>query len=346
MQHRTTACFLILLLLCCGLKCNTDVARVVLPEVTDTSETTPLFAMEAILATRGEVHSPIPDDVYDALWGHWTEVGLSAPRDYYTKYIDAGGIAIVGSDLVDDRIFQVARHIVLVMTSKLPGLREALSIDAPGPGFFSDGSPFRLTLTEHFSDEDVNLPEYQSVNRGTTAYWIGECGGIVCRADVWWTESEKWEGKRVSRGALNVMTHEMVHAIHYEILEHNLVPDFVKRLDAAYLHENISIEGRSGICANTGWGVGNHAEFFAHAVADKWLDNLFIPPDTTVTWLLRELDMPDTPENRALLAVEPDSPDAYLELCPILTDLLAEVFPAVPLQWAIYNRNYNPQKND
>ncbi len=48
-----------------------------------------LAKMEAILSVDGEVLSPIPDDVYDLLWGHFTKAGSAAPRQFYTKYIDA-----------------------------------------------------------------------------------------------------------------------------------------------------------------------------------------------------------------------------------------------------------------
>ena len=369
MKHLTCPLFLILLLLTCGLKCNTDVARVMLPELTETAtdetvRTVALFEMEAILATRGYVHSPIPDDVYERLWGHFTKAGSLAPRRYYTKYIDADGIAIVSGDLVDDRFLQVTRHIALVMTSKLPGLREALSIHQNSQiwnQFTNDGTtvPFRFVLTAaSFAEDDdeplepidiadsTTWPEVDAGNLperggGHTHLWAGACGANVCRANVGFPpaswQKKGWDADYMM--GINTIVHEMAHAIDYEILEHNLVPDFIERLYAAYLEEG-------GRCANTGWGIGNHAEFSAHAVADKWLDNLFIPPDTTVLYLLNELDMPDTPENRALLAVEPDSPDAYLELCPMLTDLLAEIYPPVPLQWAIFRQNYNPQKDD
>ena len=39
-----------------------------------------LAEMEAILSVDGEVLSPIPDDVYDLLWGHFTKAGSAAPR--------------------------------------------------------------------------------------------------------------------------------------------------------------------------------------------------------------------------------------------------------------------------
>ena len=362
MKRLTCPCFLILLLLTCGLKCNTDVARVMLPELTETETETDadmafaLEEMEAILQSKGEVLSPIPDDVYERLWGHFTKAGSLAPRDYYTKYIDAGGIAIVSGDLVDDRFLQVTRHIALVMTSKLPGLREALSIHQNSQiwnQFTNDGTtvPFRFTLTAaSFAEDDDeplvpidiadsttwpevdagNLPERMG---GHTHLWSGACGGTVCRANVGFPPAS-WQGWDADYMiGINTIVHELAHAIDYEILEHNLVPDFAERLYAAFLEEG-------GTCAETGWFDSNHAEFSAHAVADKWLDNLFIPPDTTVLYLLNELDMPDTPENRALLAVEPDSPDAYLERCPMLTDLLAEIYPPVPLQWAIRKIDY------
>ena len=359
MKYSTCPLLILLLLLTCGLKCNTDVARVMLPELTETetdetARTVALFEMEAILQSKGEVLSPIPDDVYERLWGHFTKAGSLAPRRYYTKYIDADGIAIVSGDLVDDRFLQVTRHIALVMTSKLPGLREALSIHQNSQilnQFTNDGTtvPFRFTLTAAPIGEDYdepfdwtdsttwpevdagNLPERTG---GHTHLWLGACGGTVCRANVAFSSWQKnWDG--IYMMSLTTIIHELAHAIDYEILEHNLVPDFAERRYAAFLSE----EG--DYCANTGWGIGNHAEFFAHAVADKWLDNLFIPPDTTLTWLLNELDMPDTPENRAIFKDFPDdSPDGYLELCPMLTALLEEIFPPVPLRWAIGKIDY------
>ena len=47
--------------------------------------------------------------------------------EYYTKYIDAGGIIIVGNRDVWNWCFYAARDIVLTMTSKHPRLREVLS---------------------------------------------------------------------------------------------------------------------------------------------------------------------------------------------------------------------------
>ena len=71
-----------------GIKPPTEI--VVVNEMPPSRVNTSLLAkMEAILSVDGEVLSPIPDDVYDLLWGHFTKAGSAAPRQFYTKYIDA-----------------------------------------------------------------------------------------------------------------------------------------------------------------------------------------------------------------------------------------------------------------
>ncbi|MXZ00241.1 hypothetical protein F4Y93_06175 [Candidatus Poribacteria bacterium] len=52
---------------------------------------------------------------------------IDAQRVYYNRYIDAGGIAIVGNKRVPDTLFLEARDIVLAMTSKRPEVRARLS---------------------------------------------------------------------------------------------------------------------------------------------------------------------------------------------------------------------------
>ena len=339
MHHRTTACFLILLLLCCGLQCNTDVARVVLPEVTKTSETTPLFEMEAILATRGEVHSPIPDDVYDALWGHWTAVGLSAPRNYYTKYIDAGGIAIVGGDLVDDRFFQAARHIALVMTAKLPGLREALSYNQPS-GIGDEGAPFRFVLTEHFSDDVENLPEYAVGYIDEIKHFRGTCEWLFCRADVAWPPDE-WGYENPEMIGIGAIIHEMAHAIELAIVARNLIPNFVERLVAAFdkemdkvrlrteidgepylsTWENLPEWDRPPYCTAISNSHDNRSEMWAWFVEHYWFDSAF------------------DPNLRARSSYQPIE-DFFRPECPNLVSSTEEVFPAFPLHWAISTQDY------
>ena len=248
-MKRLTCPFFILLLLTCGLKCNTDVARVMLPELTETATETdaPLFEMEAILATRGQVHSPIPNDVYEHLWGHWTKAGLSAPRDYYTKYIDADGIAIVGGDTVHDGLFQKARHTVLVMTAKMPALREALGITTPGTGT-GTGIPFRIVLrqaafgdpscpvicNEQGCEPDRNIcpdktgdyvraiPEIgQGYQPSGTGQFYAYPLAIVAAGT--WPEGTRSAGEL----SMHALIHEFAHAIHAAFIDHpHLFPCF------------------------------------------------------------------------------------------------------------------------
>ncbi len=285
MHHRTTACFLILLLLCCGLKCNTDVARVVLPELTDTPETTDnvteislLAEIETILAVDGEVHSPIPNDVYELLWGHYTQAGSTAPRDYYTKYIDAGGIAIVGGDLTEDALLQAARHIVLIMTSKLPGLREALSIDTPGPG----NQRFRLVVYDAFAYDAADLPELQGVQGATFLgghyTWPRAVGGM----------------RSIKYGpSAHIIVHEFTHAIHDTLVRHpHLFPGFDRRLRNEYERqlEHFRLREEAGIPLESDFGEPypvcggqndyqfvNVLEYWAHFVGNDWFDEMHSP---------------------------------------------------------------------
>ena len=348
MKHLTCPLFLILLLLTCGLKCNTDVARVMLPELTETATETetetdaPLFEMEAILATRGHVHSPIPNDVYELLWGHWTKAGLSAPRDYYTKYIDAGGIAIVGGDLVDDRLFQMARHIVLVMTAKLPGLRDALSYNQPG-GISGQEIPFRLVLTEHFSKDFQNMPDYG--NTDNLFHVRGTFGGHIAHADVYITPDDWWDGKYKGEdhvGFQGVIVHEMVHAIDAALWHHNLVPNFNERLKAAFaremdkvrLYEEARAAGASDVelgelvaagdlplyCQARSNSHHNQSEFWAVFVHREWFGPMWHP-------ILRSFDTWSGDE-------------FYPNECPNLFSITQEVFPAFPLEMAIGKIDY------
>ena len=303
MHHRTTACFLILLLLCCGLQCNTDVARVVLPEVTTTAEDNvtepPLFEMEAILATRGEVHSPIPDDVYNLLWGHWTKAGLSAPRHYYTKYIDAGGIAIVGGDLVDDGLFQAARHVVLVMTSKVPGLREALSITTPGVD--NPNARFRLALLQGYEEIASDLPDVSNTLYGSIFFYPLAAAQIV---------RLQTENGGVTRNGPLVRTviHEMAHAIHHTLISRpHLFPDFGERLGDAWFHEGEL------------FGQKDAWEFWAEFINNDWLDE----------W--------NTPH---YLSEDPNH-QWRRQRHPNIVALAEEVFPAFPLAPVIYKMDYS-----
>ena len=297
--------------------------------------------MDAIMASEGQVHSPIPDEIYEQLWGNWTKAGSLAPRKFYKKFIDADGIAIVGSQNVDNMFFQMARHIVLVMTSKVPGVREALSINQPG-GVGGDDVPFRLVLatrTEQF-DDVVNMPENLNVDLGNTKFFVGAFLGYLARADVYHlrknTEHESFTG-------FQTIIHEMAHAVEYAIAVRNLVPNFGQRLDTAWEREEEKIRIRTEIdgepyprttkdlpewdrpayCIANGNSHDNASEFFAQYAERLWFHNMFDPT--------RGRD----PNYNPL--------ETRRERCPIIIGVLEEIFPKFSIHFAVETRGYETE---
>ena len=316
------------------------------PPITKMPDLGLVMEMEAIMASEGEVHSPIPDDVYKQLWGHWTKAGSAAPRKFYTKFIAADGIAIVGSDNVDDAFFQMARHIVLVMTSKLPRLREALSADQVG-GITGDEVPFRLVLTNRKERDVLNMPENLNTNLGTTALWLGSFRGYLARADVEIlgepTMNQNFWGHQF-------IMHEMAHAIHEAIGSRNLVPNFNERLGTSFDREMEKVQlrwdvdgnpylpytlpdgtrvgwedlpewDRPAYCMANGNSHDNGSEFWAWYVEDRWFDFMFNPISRA-----REPSWNPLEEDR--------------ERCPNLTGITEEVFPPFSLHFAVETRGY------
>ena len=339
---RTTALMFILSLFIwwgCG-DTPTSIMEIVLPDkdTPPSANTTGLSEMEAILASEGEVLSPIPNDVYEQLWGEWTKVGLTTPRRFYKKFIDADGIAIVGSDNVEDRWFQKARHVVLVMTSKLAGLREALSADQVG-GITGDEVPFRLVLTHRPSQDFVNMPEHLDANLGNLIYRYGTFHGYYARVDV------------KNTVASSVIVHEMTHAIEHAIRARNLLPNFEERLSAAFDREMEKVQIRWETDGNPylpyllpdGTRVGKEdlpewdrpfycmansnshddaSEFWAWFVDFEWYGGVFDP-------FLRSLEPNYDP-------IE----DHFRPECPNLVGITEEVFPRVSIGWLLSTKDY------
>jgi len=163
---------------------------------------------------------------------------IDAKRAYYTKYIDANGVVIMGHDLVDDAHFYNAREVILTMTSKRPELRDrltphyeyAIAGSTTGP---KSPTRFRMVLFEFSSEEFPPLPEKPG-GFGNA----GSCG-LYCTAGV-----SDWMGRFWTD--YSVVVHEFAHAIHYAINDfhipgnpihdeiNKLDPTFQARLEAAY----------------------------------------------------------------------------------------------------------------
>ena len=308
------------------------------PVETELPDLSLALEMDAIMASEGQVHSPIPDDVYEQLWGNWTKAGSLAPRKFYKKFIDADGIAIVGSENVDNMFFQMARHIVLVMTSKVPGLREALSADQIG-GIGGDDAPFRLVLTNRDKRDVINMPENLGLKSDDWfAIILGTFDGSLARADVYfWGNNENLSGHKT-------IMHEMAHAIESAIYARNLVPNFYERLGTAWELEEERIELRREVdgdpylgiskedalrwpdrpmyCMANGNSHDGASEFWAQYVSLDWFDFTFRPNRRDPNY--------NPLENRR-------------ERCPNLIGITEEVFPKFSLHFAVETHGYETE---
>ena len=311
-----------------------------MPEMPEPPDLGLALEMDAIMASEGQVLSPIPDDIYEQLWGNWTKAGSLAPRKFYKKFIDADGIAIVGSENVDNMFFQMARHIVLVMTSKVPGVREALSINQPG-GISGDDAPFRLVLTNPVENDVVNMPENLNADLGDSKFWVGSFAGYLARANIYFAgeNNERFFGHQV-------IIHEMAHAVEYAIAVRNLVPNYVQRLDTSFAKEMEKVRIRTEIdgdpykgiykedalrwpdrpmyCMVNGNSHDNASEFFANYAKRFWFHDMFDP-------FLRSLE----PNYNPL--------ETFREDCPIIIGVLEEIFPKFSLHFAVETRGYKAE---
>ena len=175
---------------------------------------------------------------------------IETQQAYYQKYIDADGIAIIGSDAVDDIFFHAAKKVVLGMTSKRPETREWLSVSH---GAYPSNR-FRMILVT----PECDIPRAQAhiLTEGRVCdRYIGACvGEWYCVVVVQFSSTPGHEDELSFSGTF---IHEMGHAIHYALRD--VDPTFQTRLDAAYEDANTG-EGGS----NFG-GMPNEREFWAEA---------------------------------------------------------------------------------
>ena len=233
-----------------------------------------------------------PDGIYADLLIHY--ICLRREQEaYYTKYISAGGVAIMGNGVVDDRFFYTARQIVLSMTQKRPELRPLLSPsreNRPGAtqhsirhdltGRTTPSPKYRMILV-HLHQGSVAMPEsrFQTgaifYHSGYTIGSHGTYGRVVVQ--------------RTSDGRLffaNTFIHEFAHAIHHaiEILD----TTFDARLKAAYAaaKENGSYFGEVG---SANYALKNKSEYWAES-ARVWFNTLASPKREFTRGRFREMD--------------------------------------------------------
>jgi len=208
----------------------------------------------------------VPEDIKEIIWGKdvhtlMTELedALKEDRDiwasslmhqicyrhardaYYTKYINAGGIAIMGHRIIDDRFFYAARDIIFGMTQKRPELRELLTPSRENrPNATAiDGmhdvtkqtTPSRkfFMVLVHESMSPTSIPE-QQFGIGAVRYTAYMRAGGAAGSNFAWAYIDSFGGENID--IYHIFAHECAHAIHYAI--RLIDPTFDDRLKAAY----------------------------------------------------------------------------------------------------------------
>ena len=181
---------------------------------------------------------------------------------FYTKYVDAGGIPIVGSSKVRDSAFGVAYEIVVNMLSGRPDIRAAMISNGARVGIMAR-TEVTLDIPEH-SDLDESFNTRARGLGGTLALPITTVGeeNLLC------DPGDSYRGE-------SILVHEFSHGIY------NLGVLFVKDrvqisidLGVAYFMATIQ-----GLWANT-YAAENPEEYQAEGVQSWFNANLqAIPAD-------------------------------------------------------------------
>ena len=218
-----------------------------------------------------------------------------AREAYYTKFISAGGVAIMGHGYIDDRFFYAARDIALGMTQKRPELRVLLtpsSENRPGATQLdtrhdvtnrpTPSRKFRMILV-HNDMSLTSVPEYYLGNgvvhfrvaQGLGGFWPswawGYVGGYSHSEKIWMYET---------------FSHEFAHAIHAAI--RLIDPTFDDRLQAAYeaVKDN-PLVGKTRRGAMEYW-AHSATDWFDEVATQQWYHDQFLQNEPLMYELLNE----------------------------------------------------------
>lgn len=237
---------------------------------------------------------------------------IDRQREYYTKYIDAGGVAVVGHEQVDDVYFYNAREVILTMTSKQPEVREPLT-----PYVEEGRLPFYMVIfMGHFG-----FPTMPAFPNGYTA---GGWCGRTCYAIVYPQGSGFF--------SYRVVVHEFAHAMHYAIRD--LDPTFQGRLEAAYAVAHAGATEEAGywdgptVYRKGDYAMKNVNEYWAMGV-ERWFGVRSYIRDGAWTYQDEGMDALEWLERLpSMLDVVLERDHAvFRELDPPLYALLAEWLP-------------------
>ena len=181
-------------------------------------------------------------------------------RLYYTKYIDAEGIAILGNSDVTDAEFHIARDTVLRMTVKHPELRQLLSATSGYRVILVPLDELVLDVPEFNCDGEPRDPS-RDISRGGYFFSVNRIGYDRLAASV---------GMKADH--YDTLVHEFAHSIHHRLrtsdsrLKHLGDPTFEDRLKKAY-EKSIDFGTWKGLYAET-----NHSEYWAEGVRMWYYD--------------------------------------------------------------------------
>ena len=172
---------------------------------------------------------------------------------YYNRYIDADGIAIIGSEHTHDPFFVVAKDIVLLMTSKRPELRDALR-----------GNSFHVI-------DRVGL--FAIPGWIDNIFWAGTVG-MVRRSrwpTIWIHVSWSAVYPRSNPGQRNyggepmdVFVHEFTHVLEW-VIDREFDPDFKHPIEGSKIwHAYNAVKEK-----NFQWTARGPGEYFAE-LAEVW----------------------------------------------------------------------------
>ena len=191
-------------------------------------------------AARGEATvGPIPEEM---------RRGLKLD-DFYQKYIDAGGLPVVGSAKVSDHAILEAVWIVRHMLANRPDILKAMG---------ESGSRLVvMAATEYTTD----LPEQRDMQ--PKVFWDRRARGLGGSV-VSCAEENLLCLKGDPYSTENILVHEFAHAVEGIGLR-RVDPSFRGKLRAAYQNAK-----QKGLWPNT-YAIGNPSEYWAEAV-QSWFD--------------------------------------------------------------------------
>lgn len=142
-------------------------------------------------------------------------------KAFYTQYIDAGGIAIVANEKVEDVFLYAARDAILIMTSKHPKIRDRL---------LSKHGKFYMVLIAE-KDDFYDMPELQLNSLIVNDEYIWFTGSL--RLSSGDSDTQTGFGYAIVRHGsacppINVFIHEFAHVLEWEIEYHQ--PGFRDRV--------------------------------------------------------------------------------------------------------------------